>query len=131
MAPGLSGQCFTTALQPPTSQHCTGGTEYVYVAVIVSSIPAYMVVLYFFYICGYTDCKNCFCTRGVLRCLLGVEMVAGVIEFVGGILFIAAGATLNDPIFIHSNRSVLCVCVCVHVCIYTVIYLYCNSSECV
>ena len=71
--------------------------QLVYAAVIVSSIPAYTVVLYFFYICAYTDCKNWFRTRGALRCLLGVEMVAGVIELVGGALFIAAGATLNDP----------------------------------
>ena len=71
--------------------------QLVYAAVIASSIPAYTVVLYFFYICAYTDCKNCFRTRGVLWCLLGIEMVAGVIEFVGGILLIAAGATLNNP----------------------------------
>ena len=71
--------------------------QLVYAAVIASSIPAYTVVLYFFYICAYTDCKNWFCTQSVLRCLLGIEMVAGVIEFVSGILFIAAGATLNNP----------------------------------
>ena len=71
--------------------------QLVYAAVITSSIPAYTVILYFFYICAYTDCKNWFRTQSVLRCLLGIEMVAGVIEFVGGILFIAASATLNDP----------------------------------
>ena len=30
-------------------------------------------------------------------CLLGIEMVAGVIEMVGGTLFIAVSAILNDP----------------------------------
>ena len=79
--------------------------QLVYAAVIVSSIPAYTVVLYFFYICAYTDCKNWFRTRGVLWCLLGIEMVAGVIEFVGGILLIAASATLNDPYVLAYGAS--------------------------
>ena len=79
--------------------------QLVYAAVIVSSIPAYTVVLYFFYICAYTDCKNWFRTRGALRCLLGIEMVAGVIEMIGAALFIGASATLND-----SNVLVYGVC---------------------
>ena len=59
--------------------------------------PAYAVVLYFFYICAYG--AKWFHTRSVQRCLLGVEMVAGLIDFAGGILFLAACATLdlNDP----------------------------------
>ena len=71
--------------------------QLVYAAAIVSSIPAYAVVLYFFYICAYG--AKWFHTRSVQRCLLGVEMVAGLIDFAGGILFLAACATLdlNDP----------------------------------
>ena len=71
--------------------------QLVYAAPITSSTPAYVVILYFFYICAYG--VKWFHTRSVQRCLLGVEMVAGVIELAGGILFIAASATLdlNDP----------------------------------
>ena len=69
--------------------------------VIIISIPftAVALVVRIFFKCPTADCKNWFRTRGALWCLISVEMVAGLIKFAGGILFIAASATLdmNDP----------------------------------
>lgn len=72
-----------------------------FATVIIISIPFTVVALVvrIFLKCPTADCKNWFRTRGALWCLIGVEMVAGVIKFAGVILFIAASATLdmNDP----------------------------------
>ena len=63
------------------------------VAAIVSSIPALAVAAYIWLLCVF----NKSCDEGGFFCLFIVEMLAGVIEIIGGILFIAAGATTNDP----------------------------------
>ena len=67
--------------------------QLVYAAAIISSIPFYAVALHFLCICPFG--KSYLESNGVLGCLLVFEMLAGVTEIVGGIMFITA--TLNDP----------------------------------
>ena len=77
------------------NQNVYPGNSLILGGAVVSTIPVFAVMAYAVVACMCNK-DQCDAVQGIAACALLIQSVATIFEVIGGILFIAAGATLKD-----------------------------------